>query len=688
MRQCQLPLCPSSTHHCWRGEKRSSQICSSRDTFMVKRIPVVMAAPPDTDSLESRINKATNPLNRDTDWDSIQAFCDQLNNDLEGPQLATRLLAHKIQSPQEWEAMQALVVLETCMKSCGERFHSEVGKFRFLNELIKVVSPKYLGTRAPEPVKKKVLELIYSWTLGLPDEAKIADAYQMLKKQGIVKQDPVLPADKLLLPPPRPKNAIFEDEEKSKTLTRLLNSTHPEDLKAANKLIQEMVQEDQKRAEKLSKRVNAIQDVNESVSLLTQLLEVYDRTTNPQSNAQLIQDLYQRCEKMRPTLFRLASDTEDNDEALAEILQANDSLTQVINLYRQQVKGEVVNGNNSANTRRITGSSVALLDLSGLDTLPPYPEFPTPTDSLNAPSQEMGISLLDDELMSLGLSEGTHTSDPASQPEDCTAWDSFQSSDSVDITDIPAAPSVLLSPDPLPYTQPLSTGATSGSSALDELDLLGKTLLQQSLPPEGLQVKWDKQPFKPTLRDLQNKSGSNPSPTSAFSPEHPVALLGDRLLDTSPVHTVIPPIEMTLTDVFVPLESIKPSSLLPVTVFDSHSLRVLFHFARDSPPSLADVLVVIISMLSSAPVPVSNILFQASVPDTMRVKLQPPSGTELPAFNPILPPAAITQILLLANPHKEKVQLQYKLTFTLGEEDHDERGVVAQFPPSDTWGHL
>uniref|UniRef100_A0A8C7SIB4 VHS domain-containing protein n=1 Tax=Oncorhynchus mykiss TaxID=8022 RepID=A0A8C7SIB4_ONCMY len=652
---------------------------------MVKRIPVVMAAPPDTGSLEARINKATNPLNRDTDWDSIQAFCDQLNNDLEGPQLATRLLAHKIQSPQEWEAMQALVVLETCMKSCGERFHSEVGKFRFLNELIKVVSPKYLGTRAPEPVKKKVLELIYSWTLGLPDEAKIADAYQMLKKQGIVKQDPVLPADKLLLlPPPRPKNAIFEDEEKSKTLTRLLNSTQPEDLKAANKLIQEMVQEDQKRAEKLSKRVNAIQDVNESVSLLTQAMQSSSRSGAPLHKPETPPtDLYQRCEKMRPTLFRLASDTEDNDEALAEILQANDSLTQVINLYRQQVKGEVVNGNNSANTQRLTGSSVALLDLSGLDTSPPSSEFPTPTDSLNAPSQEMGISLLDDELMSLGKSSKTSATSML-----CVLIVGNFSSDSVGIPDIPAAPSVLLSPDPLPYTQPLSTGATSGSSALDELDLLGKKLLQQSLPPEGLQVKWDKPPFKPTLRDLQNKSGTNPSLIPAFSPEHPVALLGDRLLDTSPVHTVIPPIEMTLTDVFVPLESIKPSSLLPVTVFDRHSLRVLFHFARDSLPSLADVLVVIISMLSSAPVPVSNILFQPSVPDTMRVKLQPPSGTELPAFNPILPPAAITQILLLANPHKEKVRLQYKLTFTLGEEDHDERGVVAQFPPSDTWGNL
>jgi hypothetical protein len=77
-----------------------------------------------------------------------------------------------------------------------------------------------------------------------------------------------------------------------------------------------------------------------------------------------------------------------------------------------------------------------------------------------------------------------------------------------------------------------------------------------------LSIFRDKPPFKPTLRDLQNKSGSNPSPIPAFSPEHQVALLGDRLLDTSPVHTVIPPIEMTLTDVFVPLESIKPSKYL------------------------------------------------------------------------------------------------------------------------------
>ncbi|KAG7214523.1 hypothetical protein INR49_023038 [Caranx melampygus] len=670
------------------------------------------AAPPDEVSLQSRINKATNPLNKENDWDSIKGFCDQLNDEPEGlflsfsPQLATRLLAHKIQSPQEWEAMQALTVLETCMRSCGKRFHNEVGKFRFLNELIKVVSPKYLGARAPEPVKKKVLEMMYSWTVRLPDETKIADAYQMLKKQGIVKQDPVLPDDKPLPPPPtRAKSAIFEDEEKSKMLSRLLNSTHPEDLRAANKLIKEMVQEDQKRVEKVSKRVNAIQEVKESVSLLSQLLEGYCKESCSQSNQELIKDLYQRCEKMRPTLFRLASDTEDSDEALADILEANDSLTQVINLYRQLVKGEELTKDDMTMTSQPAGSSSsALVDLMGLNaSLSTAPSNAEPS-SLHTLTQNMGVSLLDDELMSLGLNVTENSSH---------SHNAFKLSDSTDHTSAPSVPAAVLLPAVVQAQQaPPAGGSTAPPKAMEELDLLGKTLLQQSLPPESLQVKWDKiqNQSRVTLRDLQTKSSNNsrpPPPTTttssglapvpgpasslAVQSEQPDSLLLSNLSVTaergsSPAADSYD--NISLTDVTVPLESIKPSSLLPVTVFDKHSLRVLFTFAHDCPPSRPDVLVVIISMLSSAPVPVTNIRFQAAVPKVMKVKLQPPSGTELPAFNPILPPAAITQILLLANPHKEKVRLRYKLTFNLGDKSHDESGDVDQFPPPNTWGNL
>lgn len=46
------------------------------------------------------------------------------------------------------------------------------------------MSLKYLGSRTSEKVKNKILELLYSWTVGLPEEVKISEAYQMLKKQG------------------------------------------------------------------------------------------------------------------------------------------------------------------------------------------------------------------------------------------------------------------------------------------------------------------------------------------------------------------------------------------------------------------------------------------------------------------------------------------------------------------------
>uniref|UniRef100_A0A8C4H484 ADP-ribosylation factor-binding protein GGA1 n=1 Tax=Dicentrarchus labrax TaxID=13489 RepID=A0A8C4H484_DICLA len=565
-------------------------------------------------SLSFCTDKATNPLNKETDWDNIKGFCDQLKNEPEGPQLATRLLAHKIQSPQEWEAMQALTVLETCMKNCGKRFHSEVGKFRFLNELIKVVSPKYLGARAPEPVKKKVLEMVYSWTVRLPDETKIADAYQMLKKQGIVKLDPVLPDDKPLPPPPpRAQSAVFEDEEKSKTLF--------------------IFPQDQKRVEKVSKRLNAIQEVKESVSLLSQLLEGYSKESCSQSNQELIKDLYQRCEKMRPTLFRLASDTEDSDEALADILQANDSLTQVINLYRQLVKGEDVSkdgitmpsqpDHNGYSLFKSDSSSSALVDLMGLNASDNTAPSNAEPSSLQTLTQNMGISLLDDELMSLGK-------------------DKLQPQSRVTLRDL----------------QKSSTNS------------------------------------RPAPNATTISSGPAPGPTSSLAghPEQPDTLLLSNLSLTAAekvsVAAADPYDNISLADVTVPLESIKPSNLLPVTVFDKHSLRVLFTFARDCPPSRPDVLVVIISMLSSAPIPVTNIRFQAAVPKVMKVKLQPPSSTELPAFNPILPPAAVTQILLLANPYKEKVRLRYKLTFNLGDKSHDESGDVDQFPPPNTWGNL
>lgn len=55
-------------------------------------------------------------------------------------------------------------------------------------------------------------------------------------------------------------------------------------------------------------------------------------------------------------------------------------------------------------------------------------------------------------------------------------------------------------------------------------------------------------------------------------------------------------------------------SALPVTAYDKNGFRILLHFARECPPGRSDVLVVVVSMLNTAPLPVKNIVLQAAVP--------------------------------------------------------------------------
>jgi ADP-ribosylation factor-binding protein GGA len=55
-------------------------------------------------------DKATNPRNHITDTAAVVEICNILNKEPHCVHVATRVIANKIQSPQEWEALQALNV--------------------------------------------------------------------------------------------------------------------------------------------------------------------------------------------------------------------------------------------------------------------------------------------------------------------------------------------------------------------------------------------------------------------------------------------------------------------------------------------------------------------------------------------------------------------------------------------------
>uniref|UniRef100_A0A665VX88 Golgi associated, gamma adaptin ear containing, ARF binding protein 3b n=1 Tax=Echeneis naucrates TaxID=173247 RepID=A0A665VX88_ECHNA len=665
-------------------------------------------------------DKATHPTNRQEDWEYIIGFCDQVNKELEGPQIAVTLLVHKIHSPQEWEALQALTVLEACMKNCGRRFHNEVGKYRFLNELIKVVSPKYMGDSAPEKVKMKIVEMLYSWTIAFPNETKISEAYQTLRRQGLVTSDPELPLDRTLIPSPptRPKHPVFDNEDMGKLLAELLRSKNPEDLQEANRLIKNMVKEDEARVQKVTKRVHTLEEVDINVKLLTEMLSHYNKDSSTDSDKEIIKELYERCDKLRRAAFKMATETEDNDTSLGDILQASDDLSRVINSYKKIVEGQPINGD----SEEPPSTADTLIDLAGLDTPSPsqpvyppiqssYPVSTNPTASpipvLPPPPKRLAgsqgspksspshpplskasasLSLLDDELLSLGLNDPPTSLSSQSKPklnDFSNQWTSLQVHLQESVCNLnQTIHHNLFRSDSGP--KPARPGHV-GLFRTQEVDsylhpAAAAPLVPGQGSPSSASLLQGPMPGSPALSQAKVQSlGSAPgSPLfRSLSPCHPS-------LHGSPARTT----DISLSNVHVPLEAIRPSKVLPVTAYDKDGVRVLLNFASDCPPSRPDVLVIVVSMLNTAPLHVHNVVLQAAVPKSMKVKLQPPSGTELAPFNPILPPASITQIMLLANPAKDKVRLRYKLAFTLGDRVCNEVGEVDQFPPPEAWGRL
>uniref|UniRef100_A0A672QLQ6 Golgi associated, gamma adaptin ear containing, ARF binding protein 3a n=1 Tax=Sinocyclocheilus grahami TaxID=75366 RepID=A0A672QLQ6_SINGR len=633
-------------------------------------------------------HKATDPSNRQEEWEYIIGFCDQINKELEGPQISVRLLAHKIQSPQDWESLQALTVLEACMKNCGRRFYNEC-----------------LGDRVSERVNTKVIELLYSWSVALPDEAKIVEAYQMLKKQ-------VIPEDKTLIPSPKPKNPVFDNKEKTKRLAELLKSKKPEDLQEANCIIKNMVKEDVVLQQKVSHRVSILEEVNNSVKLLNEMLSHFKREESTQEDKELLKDLYNDCDKLRTAVFRLATETDDDDSALGDILHASDDLSRVINSYKKIVEGQsiMIDLPGSTASERTTDrtTSEILINLADLDSGTPSPlkhVLTSPQHSDSLPADLLTLTpLVGAQPSSSNTSSGSsfQISPPPSQlPSNLTnldsnssksaerntkeaqsnQWISSQTSKSVIELLCSAAPL-----QPLTSTAPPASEATSifedslqqscKDFAMLDLDKASSQSNYSSLGSRELRA--GEENIHPALTTLSLPAGITPVPSAltsakpqSFAPDSP---LFRSLSPTWPTSQSPSGSDISLTSVFVQLEAIKPSKEGPVTAYDKDGVRVLLHFASDHPLGRPDVLVIVVSMLNTAPLLVRNIVLQAAVPKSMRVKLQPPSGTEM--------------IMLLANPLKEKVRMRYKLTFILGDRQVTESGEIDKFPPVERWGHL
>ncbi|KYN33361.1 ADP-ribosylation factor-binding protein GGA1, partial [Trachymyrmex septentrionalis] len=601
-------------------------------------------------------------------------------------------------------------LLDTCMKRCGPLFHAEVGKFRFLNEMIKLVSPKYLGNRTTASVRQKVLQLLYAWIKEYPRESKIKEAYEMLKKQGVIEEDAafIMANNEESKKSSKIKNNIFENEEMSKHLRRLLHSKDPSDLQSANRLIKFMVKEDEERLQLNSRRGMELESVQNNVMLLSEMLDSYNQNETSTEDLELMKELYQACERLKPILLRLASETQGNVEMLGNVLAASDELNQVFEKYTSIiVLGQFPKSTTEAS--KPTYNEPSLLDLS------------SPTEMISCKN-------------SLSMMQSTSSTDHRSDMD--VLGDIFN----VLEKPIKSETNFLM---PNAIMQPISISPMNKKSeitntdeekidskakALEELNELGETLLKQSLSGTVSTTRLSQGKTNNNVTKIQNIYDSSRKQNSSYNSnnmsqhiatEQPNTRKCERnsnldifassnsskinvglckknsnseIMDVkiqsqeitqlqngiSRIANIEPEIK-PLTDITVCLEDIKPGTNPPITVIEERNgISVVLHFAQDSPRS--DVSVIVITTMSKNTKPLSNYLFQAVVPKKCKCRLQAPSGTKLPPHNPFLPPSAITQIMLIANPLKEPVSLKCMLSYTMDDETVTEMGEVDTLP--------
>ena len=107
--------------------------------------------------------------------------------------------------------------------------------------------------------------------------------------------------------------------------------------------------QDEKRMEKLQKRLGELEEVQQNVKVLSEMLDHHSKEASSESDKQLMSELCSKCDEMKPRILRMASQITSTEEGMAEVLKTNDELLRVLDRYKA-VFGELPNSSTSSET--------------------------------------------------------------------------------------------------------------------------------------------------------------------------------------------------------------------------------------------------------------------------------------------------------------------------------------------------
>lgn len=202
------------------------------------------------------------------------------------------------------------------MTDSNDLFRTNIGRFQFLNEIVKLISPNHANRPPPPDIRDRIMDLMLIWTCQYPHLSKIKEAYSMLRKQGV----PHTPVQDHRLETrlaaevdvkKRPLNTLFDEIPK-----HLLTSTNPADVQAAKLLIEKALEREKRQDEVRLKYGAELKEAAGIATVLGELLDAYENGGSSEDESSLIGEMYEQCRTKQITVSIYALDP--NNQELGE----------------------------------------------------------------------------------------------------------------------------------------------------------------------------------------------------------------------------------------------------------------------------------------------------------------------------------------------------------------------------------
>jgi hypothetical protein len=280
-------------------------------------------------------------------------------------------------------ALLALALLDICVKNCGYPFHLQISTKEFLNELVRRF-PERPPIR-PSRVQMKILEAIEEWRGTICETSRykedlgfIRDMHRLLSYKGYTFPEVRREDAAVLNPSDNLKSAEeMEEEEReaqSAKLQELIRRGSPEDLQEANRLMKIMAGYDTRS--KVDYRAKAAEDVGkiqQKARLLEERLEAF-KPGDTMKDGDVFSELAAALSSAQPKIQKMCEEESDDHEAVAKLLEINDSIHRTVERYRLMKKGDVDAANKIAKGvpvtatpagRKSAANELSLIDLDG-----------------------------------------------------------------------------------------------------------------------------------------------------------------------------------------------------------------------------------------------------------------------------------------------------------------------------------